>query len=119
MGKGAFNKRGEFLRGRLSISLKKSLIWSVILYGSETWTKRKEDSERLEAFEMWIWRKLNKISWTEHKSNEEILEMVQEERSLFNTIRAWQKGMIGAYTKRRFATAIDNGRKNGGDKSTR
>jgi len=59
MGKDAFYKRKELLRGKLSKNLKKriikSMIWSVVLYGSETWTMRKEDIKRLEAFEMWIW----------------------------------------------------------------
>ena len=69
MGKSAFNKRSELLRGKLSLQLKKrmvkSLIWSVTLYASETWTLRKEDIKRLEAFEMWIWRRIERINWME------------------------------------------------------
>src|SRR6218665_3641785 len=80
MGKDAFYKRKELLRGKLSKNLKKriikSMIWSVVLYGSETWTMRKEDIERLEAFEMWIWRRMERISWMEHRTNEEILKLV-------------------------------------------
>ena len=51
-----------------------TLIWSVVLYGSETWTMRKEDIKGLESFEMWTWRRVEKISWAEHKTNEEVLE---------------------------------------------
>jgi len=51
----------------------KALVWSVALYGSETWTLRKEDIKRIQAFEMQIWRKMEKISWTAHVSNEEVL----------------------------------------------
>ena len=40
----------------------KTLIWSVTLYGVETWTMKKEDVKRLEAFEMWIWRRMERIS---------------------------------------------------------
>jgi len=47
-----------------------------VLYGSETWTLQKEDIRRLEAFEMWIWRRMMKVSWTEHKTNKELLQMV-------------------------------------------
>ena len=36
----------------------KSVVWSVALYGSETWTMRKKEVERIQAFEMWIWRKM-------------------------------------------------------------
>jgi len=69
MRKDAFYKRKELLRGKLNKNLKKriikSMIWSVVLHGSETWTMRKEDIKRLEAFEMWIWRKMERISWLE------------------------------------------------------
>jgi len=50
----------------------KALVLSVALYGSETWTLRKEDIKRIQAFEMWIWREIEKISWTTHVSNEEV-----------------------------------------------
>ena len=99
MGKENFMKRGELLRGKLKLDLKKrivkALIWSGVLYGSETWTMTKEDTCRLAAFEMWIWRRVLKISWTEHKTNEEVLKTVGEERSLVNTIRRRQKNWIG------------------------
>ena len=45
--------------------LKKFSVWSVALYGSETWTMRKDEIDRLQAFEMWIWRRMEKINWTE------------------------------------------------------
>src|SRR6218665_1778740 len=72
---------------------KKTLI--LMLYGSETWTMRKEDIKRLEAFEMWTWGRMEKVSWTEHKTNEEILETIGEERSLIRTIKTRQKKWIG------------------------
>ena len=60
------------------------------LYGSETWTLRKEDIKRLEAFEMWIWRRMEKISWTEKITNEEVWKRIEERKSLISTIRARQ-----------------------------
>ena len=68
----------------------KTLIWSTVLYAAETWTLRKVNIQRLESFEMWIWRMLMKISWTEHRSNQDV-DMVGENRSLMNTIRQRQK----------------------------
>ena len=65
------------------------------IYGSETWTMRKEDIRRLDAFEMWIWRRMEKISWTEHQTNEEVLEKVGEERDFIHTIRQRQRKWIG------------------------
>ena len=55
------------------------------MYCAETWTLRKEDITRLEAFEMRIWLRTEKISWTEHISNE-VLKLVEEERSLLTII---------------------------------
>src|SRR6218665_3700112 len=99
MGKEAFLKRKELLRGGLKRSLKKrmikTLIWSVTLYCAETWTMRQVDIARLEAFEMWIWRRMERISWTEHISKEEVLTLVGDERSLISTIRARQRNWMG------------------------
>jgi len=99
MGKEAFTKRKELLKGRLNRDIKKRmvkvLIWSVTLYGAETWTMRKEDIKRIEAFDMWIWRRTERISWTEHRTNEEVLKKVKEKRSLMDIIRTRQKNWIG------------------------
>ena len=99
MGKESFWNRGELLRGKLKMDLKKrmikSLVWSVALYGAETWTMGKAEVERLEAFEMWLWRRMAKISWEDYKTNEEVLQMVQEERTLIETIRKRQRNWLG------------------------
>src|SRR6218665_1108845 len=71
----------------------KTLILSATLYCAETWTLRKEDITRLEAFEMRIWRRTEKISWTEHISNE-VLKLVGEERSLLTIIRTRQQNWM-------------------------
>ncbi len=99
MGKEAFMQRKELLRGNLNINLKKrmvkTLIWPVVLYASETWTIRKEDRKKIEAFEMWVWRRLKKVSWKEKITNEAVLEMVEERKSLINTIQNRQRNWIG------------------------
>jgi hypothetical protein len=98
MGKEAYTKRRpliEKLNKTLQKRLVKILIWPVTLYGSETWTLRKTDLQRLEAFEMWIWRRMEKISWTEKKSNEEVLTIVDENRNLIDIIRRRQRNWIG------------------------
>src|SRR3984885_14147392 len=99
IGKDAFEKRKELLRGKINKELKKrmvkTLVWSVMLYGSETWTMRKEDIKRIEAFEMWIWRRMERISWMEHITNKEVLRRVGEKRALIRTIRERQRRWIG------------------------
>jgi len=88
MGKDAFYKRKELLTGKLNKNLKKRIIKSMIWYRLETWTMRKVDIKRLEAFEMWIWHRMERICWMEHRTNEEILKMVDEKRSLIGIIRS-------------------------------
>jgi len=51
----------------------KTYILNMALYGAETWTLRAADQKYLECFEMWCWRRMEKISWTDHVRNEEAL----------------------------------------------
>ena len=62
--------------------LMKCYIWSVLTYGCESWTLSKRDESRLEAMELWIYRRTKKISWIDKKTNKEVLEMMGEERRL-------------------------------------
>jgi len=57
--------------------LLKCYIWSVLLYGCESWTINKNMEQKLKATEMWFWRKMMRISWTEKLTNEEVLEKVR------------------------------------------
>jgi hypothetical protein len=54
-----------------------------------------EHVKRLEAFEIWIWRRRCKISWTDHITNKDVLRIVGEKRSLMETVRRRQKNWIG------------------------
>ena len=60
-------------RGRRRKKLVKCYILSMALYGAETGTLRAADQKYLESFEMWCWRRMEKISWTDHMRNEEVL----------------------------------------------
>jgi len=80
--KEAFSKSGELLtrsfRKEVKKKMVKTLVWSTLLYGSETWTLRKEDIRRLESAEMWMWRRMERVSWMDKIMNEEILNKVGE-----------------------------------------
>jgi len=121
LGKTTFSKRKELLRGSLSLGLKKRmvrvLVWSVVLYGSETWTLRQKHIRSLEAFEMWIWRRMMKIPWTQHASNEQILGMVDESRSLLETFRKTTEKMDWAFLKTRLIITEGHRRKASGKKT--
>ena len=84
MTKTASTRRGKLLQKRLKDGDDTCL--ECISFGWERWTLRKEDVKRIRAFEMWIWRKMEKISWTAHVSDEKVLSLVQEQRSLVHII---------------------------------
>jgi hypothetical protein len=63
--------------------LVKCYIWSIALYDAETGTLRAVDKKHLESSEMWCWRRMEKISWTEHVRNEEVLLRVKEQRNTY------------------------------------
>ena len=62
-------------------------VWSVLLYAEETWTVSKSCIKRLEAFELWTFRRMMRISWTQHMSNENVLELAGRSRELIKTIQ--------------------------------
>ena len=66
--------------------LVKYYIWSTVLYGAESWTLRAVDQKVLENFEMRCWRRMEKISWTDHVRNEEVLLRVKEKRNILHEI---------------------------------
>jgi hypothetical protein len=71
---------GSKLDFELRKKLVKFYIWSISLYGAETWTLRKLDQKNLGSFEMWFWRRMEKISGTDSVNNEAALHRVKEER---------------------------------------
>ncbi len=94
MPKDAFSKREELLTREISKAVKKKIvktvIWSAALYCAKTWLLRKEDIKTIEALEMWIRRRMERISWTEKKTSEEVLRRVGERRTMLETI-VWRK----------------------------
>ena len=71
----------------IQTTLFSSNAWTIALYGAETWIINKSDEKRLEAFEMWEYRKMERISWLDGLTNEEVLERVGEDRKILNIIR--------------------------------
>lgn len=96
----AFNKKSKILESNnidleIRKRLLKTLVWSVLLYGSETWCIYEHDKNKLEAFEMWCYRRILKISWRDHTTNEEVLRRIKEKRSLIATISIRRAKWIG------------------------
>jgi hypothetical protein len=67
---------------------------------AETWTLRKIDQKYLESFDMWCWRRMEKISWTDRVRNEEVLHRVKAERNIVHTIKRRKANWIGHILRR-------------------
>ena len=72
----------------------------MVFYGAETWMLRAADQKYLESFEMWCWRRMEKISWTDHERNEEVLPRVNEQRNILHEIRKRKTNWIGHFLRR-------------------
>ena len=64
------------------VHLVKALIFPVVMYGCESWTVKKAESPRIDAFELWCWRRLLRVPWTARRSNQAILKEISPEYSL-------------------------------------
>ena len=62
--------------------LVKAMVFSVVIYGCESWTINKAGCQRIDAFELWCWKKLLRVPWTARRSNQSILKEVSPEYSL-------------------------------------
>ena len=65
-----------------NVHLVKAMLFSVVMYGCESWTIKKAECQRTDAFELWCWRRLLQVPWTVGRSNQSILKEISPEYSL-------------------------------------
>ena len=58
------------------VRLVKAIIFPVLMYGCESWTVKKAERQRIDAFELWCWRRLLRVPWTARRSNQSILKEI-------------------------------------------
>jgi hypothetical protein len=120
MAKAAFNKKRTLFTSTFDLELRKKLVkcyvWSIALYGAEIWTLRAVDQKHLESSEMWCWRRIKKISWTDHVRNEDVLLRVKEQRNILHEIRKRKANWIGHILRRNWLLQrVIEGKIQGGD----
>ena len=64
------------------VHLVKAMVFLVVIYGCESWTIKKAECQRIDAFELWCWRRLLRVPWTARRSNQSILREISPEYSL-------------------------------------
>ena len=100
LAKQAFIDLGYILRNkkmsfRIRFRLLKCYVWSVFLYGCESWTMTNETIKKVNALELWFLRRMQRISWTAHVTNETVLNQTCQVRQLLNTIKNRQLQFFG------------------------
>ena len=64
------------------VHLVKAMVFPVVMYGCESWTVKKSQHQRIDAFELWCWRRILRVPWTARRSNQSILKKISPEYSL-------------------------------------
>ena len=64
------------------VHLVKAIVFPIVMYGCESWTIKKAEWQRIDAFELWFWRRLLRVHWTARRSNQSILKEISPEYSL-------------------------------------
>ena len=65
-----------------NVPVAKVMVFPVVMYGCESWTVKKAEHQRIDAFELWCWRRLLRVPWTARRSNQSILKEISPEYSL-------------------------------------
>jgi len=87
------------IKTAMKVKVMKSMVWAVFQYRGEGWTSKKSDRNRIEAFELWCWRKMLSISWQEHRTNDSILIELGVERELMGRVAKLKLQYFGYITR--------------------
>ena len=87
LGRKAMTNLDSILKSRditlpTKVHLVKAIVFAVVMYGCESWTIKKAERQRTDAFELWCWRRLLRVPWTARRSNQSILKEIGPEYSL-------------------------------------
>ena len=75
-------KQRHYFANKGLASLVKAMVFPVVMYGCESWTVKKAERQRIDAFELWSWRRLLRVPWTARRSNQSILKEISPGCSL-------------------------------------
>ena len=102
------------------VHLIKAMVFPVVMYGCESWTIKKAEHQRIDAFELWYWRRLLRVPWTARRSNQSILKEISPEYSLEGLMLTLKLQYFGylmwrtdSFEKTLMLGKIDGGRRKG------
>ena len=100
----AMTKLDSILKSRdITLSTKvcvvKAMVFPVVVYGCESWTIKKAEHRRIDAFELWCWRRLLRVPWTARRSYQSILKEINPEYSLEGLMWNWNSNTLATWCK--------------------
>ena len=92
----------SILKGRnitlpTKVHLVKAMVFPVVMYGCESWTIKKVEHWKIDAFELWCWRRLLRVPWTARRSNQSILKEISPECSLEDWCWSWNSNTLATW----------------------
>ena len=82
-----------------NVHLVKAVVFPVVMYGCESWTIKKAEHRRIDAFELWCWRRLLRVPWTARRSNQSPLKEISPEYSLKDWCWRWNSNTLATWCK--------------------
>ena len=105
------------------VHLVKAKVFPIVMYGCESWTIKKAESRRIDAFELWCWRRLLRVPWTAGRSNQSILKEISPDYSLEGLVLKLELQYFGhlmrrtdSFEKTLMLGKIEGGRRRGGQR---
>ena len=95
------------------VHLVKAMVFSVVMYRCESWTLKKAEHQRINAFDLWCWRRLLKVPWTTRRSNQSILKEISPEYSLEGLMLKLKLQYFGHLIKTLMLGKTEGGRRRG------
>ena len=104
-GRKAMNNLDSILKSRditlpTKVHLVKAMVFPVVMYGCESWTVKKAEHQKIDAFELWCWRRLLRVPWTARRSNQSILKEISPGCSLEGLMLKLKLQYFGHLTQR-------------------
>ena len=81
----------------MTVRLVKALVFPLVMYGCESWTIKKAECRRIDAFELWCWRRLLRVPWTARRSNQSILNEISPKYSLEVWCWSWDSNTLATW----------------------
>ena len=125
LGRKAMTNLDSILKSRditlpTKVHLVKAMVFPVVMYGYESWTIKKAEHQRIDAFELWCWRRLLRVPWTARRSKQSILKEISPENSLEGLMLKLKLQYLGhlmqiivSFEKTLMLGKIEGGRKRG------